>query len=144
MISVLRFVAAAIVGVIAWFALATAINLVFRAHLAGYAAAEPGFAFTTAMLVARLTLGVACSVVAGLVAAWVAARRDRGVYAVSASLLILFVPQHVQLWPRFPVWYHATFLASLLVATWLGLPILGTRASASAHPCRHVPRSFRR
>ena len=66
--------------------------------------------------------------VAGLVAGWVARRGDAGVYAVCAALLILFVPEHVRLWSRFPVWYHATFLASLLVAPWIGRRLLGRRA----------------
>jgi hypothetical protein len=35
-------------------------------------------------------------------------------------LLIAFIPQHVMLWNTFPVWYHLTFLLSLVPLTYLG------------------------
>ena len=49
------------------------------------------------------------------------------------TLLALFVPQHMMLGARFPVWYHLTFLLSLgALATWAeGLPGAG---SVSFHP----------
>jgi hypothetical protein len=135
---VLRIVAAAVVGVFAWFAVATAVNLLFRARWPGYAGAEPGLAFTVAMMIGRLVLGVASGVVAGLVAAWIVRRGDAGAYALSAALLVLFVPEHVQLWSRFPAWYHATFLASLLVAPWVGGRQLGGRATVAPHDASSV------
>ena len=35
-------------------------------------------------------------------------------------LLVVFIPQHVMLWDKFPVWYHLTFLASLVPLAYLG------------------------
>jgi hypothetical protein len=35
-------------------------------------------------------------------------------------LLAGFIPQHISLWDRFPVWYHLTFLLSLIPLTYLG------------------------
>jgi len=35
-------------------------------------------------------------------------------------LLVAFIPQHVMLWDKFPVWYHLTFLLSLVPLTYLG------------------------
>jgi hypothetical protein len=35
-------------------------------------------------------------------------------------LLALFIPNHYLLWDKFPVWYHLTFLVSLLPLTLLG------------------------
>jgi len=35
-------------------------------------------------------------------------------------LLVAFIPEHVSLWDKFPVWYHLTFLASLVPLTYLG------------------------
>jgi hypothetical protein len=34
-------------------------------------------------------------------------------------LLALFIPQHIMLWARFPVWYHLTFLFSLVPLAYL-------------------------
>jgi hypothetical protein len=35
-------------------------------------------------------------------------------------LLVAFIPQHIALWNSFPVWYHLTFLLSLVPLTYLG------------------------
>ena len=35
-------------------------------------------------------------------------------------LLVAFIPQHISLWNTFPVWYHLTFLLSLVPLTYLG------------------------
>ena len=35
-------------------------------------------------------------------------------------LLAVFIPQHIALWNNFPVWYHLTFLLSLVPLTYLG------------------------
>ena len=31
-----------------------------------------------------------------------------------ALLLVMFIPQHISLWDKFPIWYHLTFLTSLV------------------------------
>jgi hypothetical protein len=91
--------------------------------------------FTLGMQVARLTLGVVSSLGAGFVAAWIAARPRRDVVILIAFLLVLFLPVHYSLWPRFPVWYHAAFLLSLVIVTWLGASLraiaAGTRDVSS-------------
>jgi hypothetical protein len=35
-------------------------------------------------------------------------------------LLVMFIPQHIMLWNKFPVWYHLTFLLSLVPLAYLG------------------------
>ena len=35
-------------------------------------------------------------------------------------LLALFVPNHIAIWDKFPLWYHLTFLSSLPVLAFLG------------------------
>jgi hypothetical protein len=35
-------------------------------------------------------------------------------------LLVGFVPVHISLWDKFPIWYHCTFLLSLVPLTYLG------------------------
>jgi hypothetical protein len=41
---------------------------------------------------------------------------------VTAGLLlvVVFVPQHIMLWEKFPIWYHLTFLVSLVPLACLG------------------------
>ena len=42
--------------------------------------------------------------------------------ALLAGLLLVggFVPQHIMLWEKFPVWYHLTFLVSLVPLVYVG------------------------
>ena len=42
-------------------------------------------------------------------------------------LLVAFIPQHVMLWDKFPLWYHLTFLLSLVPLTYLGSRIVPPR-----------------
>jgi hypothetical protein len=35
-------------------------------------------------------------------------------------LLVAFIPVHIRLWENFPVWYHLTFLLSLVPLTYFG------------------------
>jgi hypothetical protein len=34
--------------------------------------------------------------------------------------VIVFIPEHMMLWEKFPVWYHLTFLLSLVPLTYAG------------------------
>jgi hypothetical protein len=47
-------------------------------------------------------------------------------------LTVLFIPIHYNLWDKFPLWYHAAFLVSLLPLTMLGafLFVRGRRPAA--------------
>jgi hypothetical protein len=75
--------------------------------------------FTLPMMIARLTIGAAATVAGG----WTAAVIGRSTVARLAPeilLLAIFIPEHVSLWQKFPVWYHLTFLLSLVPLTWLG------------------------
>jgi len=47
--------------------------------------------------------------------------------AAGALLLLGFIPVHINLWDKFPVWYHLTFLASLVPLTYAGGKIAATR-----------------
>jgi hypothetical protein len=50
--------------------------------------------------------------------------------ALGILLIALFIPVHYSLWDRFPIWYHLTFLVSLLPLAILGArlrPRRGTR-----------------
>ena len=52
----------------------------------------------------------------------------RAARLLAGILLVLFVPLHYSLWDKFPVWYHALFLVSLLVLT-LGGAMLYRRSA---------------
>jgi hypothetical protein len=48
-------------------------------------------------------------------------------------MLVLFIPQHMMLWEKFPVWYHLTFLLSLVPLTWVGAHFAGWRRPIPRH-----------
>ena len=132
----MKSIAAVAAGLVAWFVIATLGNFVLRATFPDYASVEVAMDFTRSMQIARLALGVVSSFGAGFVAAWIAARSRRDVAFLTVLLLVLFVPVHYSLWQRFPVWYHAAFLLSLVVFPAMGASVralvAGTRRDASA------------
>ena len=107
-------------GLFAWVLVATVGNRVLRAAWPGYAAVEVAMNFTLAMLLVRLLLGALSSLCAGFFAAWIAKGNRIAVKVLAGLLLVAFIPVHYTLWERFPVWYHLTFLLSLVAATVLG------------------------
>jgi hypothetical protein len=119
--AMIRAAIAVFVGLIVWGVIATGLDILLRFALPGYAAAEPQLHFTLGMMIARLALpGAVPSLGAGFASAWIA-RGDRRVTAALAIILLaLFLPTHYRLWGQFPVWYHLTFLGSLILLTFLG------------------------
>ena len=120
----IRVVIAVVVGLVVWGIVATGLDILLRFALTGYASAEPQLNFTLGMMIARLALpGAVPSVIAGFVSAWIA-RGDRRVTALLIIILLAaFLPAHYRLWTKFPLWYHLTFLGSLILLTWLGARI---------------------
>jgi hypothetical protein len=57
------------------------------------------------------------------------ARSSWTAVVTGALLLLAFIPQHISLWDKFPVWYHLTFLTSLVP-----LAVVGGRWTTSAGP----------
>ena len=123
---------AVFLGFVAWFAIGTIGNLLLRAVLPGYEAVEKAMNFSLAMLLARLVLAAVSSIGRGLAcgAAW----RDGSApgYVFALLLLALFVPAHVGLWSKFPLWSHATFLISLAPLALLGFKLAPSRANNAA------------
>ena len=120
-------------GLVAWIVVVTIGNVALRGAIPGYGEAEAALraappadatatlaTFTLAMLVARLLLGAASSVAAGATTAWIARGNARASWILGILLVALFVPVHVWMWARFPLWYHAACLVSLLPCTLLG------------------------
>ena len=103
----------AIMNVVTFGAIGTLGFILLRLSWPEYAAAEPMGPFTTAMMAARLTVAAAGSI-AGAYIAGLTLNNNRLVPLIGGLLLLaIFVPIHINLWDKFPVWYHATFLTSL-------------------------------
>ena len=126
--AIFKTVGAVIAALVTWFFVATVVNLALRALWPHYHEAEIAFNFTLAMKVARLVLGAISTLGAGFVAAWIDKGRMRAATLTGVALLCLFIPGHYMIWNKFPVWYHLTFLVSLLPFTLLGAA-LNHRAS---------------
>jgi hypothetical protein len=105
---------------VTWIFVATVLNLPLRASWPHYHEAETAFNFTLTMKLARLALGAVSSLAAGFVAAWIGKGRMRAATLTGVVLLGLFIPNHYLLLSKFPVWYHLTFLVSLVPLTLLG------------------------
>ena len=92
------------------------------------------FILAVVAALARLALAL-ISTAAAAVAAFVV---SRGMLAASVGaglvLLALFIPVHVSLWSRFPVWYHLFFLASLPVGSYLFATFWAARGKAAQVP----------
>jgi hypothetical protein len=118
--TIFKTIGAAIAALVTWFFVATVLNLALRASWPHYHEAETAFNFTLAMKLARLVLGAVSSLGAGFVAAWIGKDRMKAATLTGIVLLGLFIPGHYLLWSKFPIWYHLTFLSSLLPLTLLG------------------------
>jgi hypothetical protein len=118
--SMKRSILGLIVGLAVWVLVASLLNRSLRFGLEGYAAAEPRMTFTHAMMAARLALGALASLASGAVTRAVAPSNTRVLWVLGAVLLAAFIPVHVQLWTKFPVWYHLAFLGTLVPLVALG------------------------
>ena len=114
--SILAFVA----GLAVWVLVVSLLNRSLRLVLQGYAAAEPQMRFSLGMMAARLVLGVLASLAAGAAARAVAPTSRAVSWVLGAVLLVAFIPVHIRLWAKFPVWYHLVFLGTLVPLALLG------------------------
>ena len=128
---ILKTVGAVIAALVTWFFVATVVNLALRAFWPHYHEAEIAFNFTLAMKFARLVLGAISTLSAGFVADWISKGRMIAAVLTGIVLLGLFIPGHYRIWDKFPVWYHLTFLVSLLPLTLLGA-VLNHRSARKA------------
>ena len=118
--AIFKTVGAVIAALVIWIFVATVLNLALRAWWPYYHEAETAFNFTFSMKLSRLALGAISSVGAGFVAAWLVRGRMKTATLTGIVLLGLFIPGHYMIWDKFPVWYHLTFLVSLVPLTLLG------------------------
>jgi hypothetical protein len=112
-----------ILGIVAclvvWMVVTTIAGLILRATWPEYVRVADAMLFTLPMQITRLAIGAIATVVTGVVAAKLA-RAAVAQLLPGLLLLLFFVPVHVSIWNKFPVWYHLTFLLSLVPLTYAG------------------------
>src|SRR5262249_51296342 len=92
---------------------------IIRALWPAYVQVAADMNFTLAMKLVRLAIGAAATIAAGWTTA-VVARGPVIAIVTGAVLLVVFIPEHISLWNKFPLWYHLTFLLSLVPLCALG------------------------
>lgn len=117
-------------GLVTWIIFVTLLNLGLRAALPDYHAAEATLQFTAAMKAGRLIEAALSSILAGAVTRLIAPANRSGAWIVGFILLAIFLPVHVRIWDRLPVWYHLTFLLSLIPLVVVGglIPVAAREA----------------
>jgi len=126
-----RSIFAVLGGIVVWVLVASVLNRGLRAGLAGYALAEPTLTFTLGMKIARLILGSLSSLAAGAAAGLIAPSRTSLPWVLGAVILAAFLPAHIHIWEKFPVWYHLVFLGTLVPLVVLGAALTHSRRSNS-------------
>ena len=115
-----RDILGVISGLAVWMAVAGVAGLTLRNAWPEYASVADAMTFTLAMMFARLAIGALATLGAGWVTAVIARRSMLARVTAGLLLVVVFVPQHIMLWDKFPVWYHLTFLVSLVPLAYLG------------------------
>jgi hypothetical protein len=119
-----RNILAVVAGVVGWLVVATLIGLVVRSSWPAYAAVAETMTFTLPMMIARLAIGAVATLAMGYITARIT--QSPLTRLIPGVLLLLgFIPQHIMLWDKFPLWYHLTFLLSLVPLTYAGARIAG-------------------
>ena len=126
-----RSILACLAGLLMWVIVVTVINRVLRLSLPNYTVAEHTLQFTLGMKWARLLMAIVTSVVAGAATGWISRSSRWAPLIVGSVVLAMFVPVHIAIWSKFPVWYHLTFLLTIIPAVLVGalLPALVNKDS---------------
>jgi hypothetical protein len=115
-----RTVGSIVAGIVAWAVIVTLLNFGLRAAIPGYHAAEATLQFTAGMKAGRLIEAAVTSLAAGAIVRVVAPSSRWAPWAVGLILLAMFLPVHLRIWDRLPLWYHLTFLVTLAPLVVLG------------------------
>jgi hypothetical protein len=115
-----RRILAVVAGLVVWVAIVSVAGVIMRGAWSEYASVADAMTFTLPMMLARLAISTLATLAAGRVTAVIARRWIPARLTAGLLLLVVFVPQHIMLWDKFPVWYHLTFLASLVPLTYFG------------------------
>jgi hypothetical protein len=118
---------------VAWWVVATILNIGLRLWLPGYSAVEHAMLFTLPMKIARLSIAVVSAIAAGVVARMTAPASRVAPWIAGAALLAMFLPVHLfYAWSKFPIWYHATFLLTLVPLVVLGAQLVPDAGAAQS------------
>jgi len=115
-----RSILACLAGLFTWIVVVTVINRVLRLSLPNYTTAEQTLQFTLGMKWARLLMAIVTSLLAGAVTRWISPSSRWAALIVGSVVLAMFVPLHIAIWSKFPVWYHLTFLLTIIPAVLVG------------------------
>ncbi len=128
-----RTVGSVIAGLVSWLVIATILNFGLRGALPGYHAAEPTLQFTLAMKVGRLAVAALAGIGAGAVVRAAAPASRPAPWIAGLLLLAMFLPIHLQIWSKLPIWYHLAFLLTIVPLFLLGASLFaGVRNGSSA------------
>lgn len=110
----------AVINVVTFVAIGTIGFIAMRLTWPAYAAVEKAMTFDTPMLATRLAVAATASLIGAYLAGLTT--RDARITPLIGGLVLLalFIPVHMQLWDKFPLWYHATFLTSLPLLAYIG------------------------
>ena len=108
-----RTIGSIVAGLVSWAVVVTLLNFGLRAAIPGYHAAEATLQFTLGMKIARLSEAALTSIAAGTLIGWIAPSNRWAPWIAGLIVLAMFLPVHVSLWSKFPVWYHLAFLVPL-------------------------------
>jgi len=126
-----------VAGLVVWIAVVAVAGVIMRASWPAYASVADAMTFTLPMMLARLTIGALATLAAGWVTTAISPRSMLVRLLPGVLLLVGFIPQHIALWNTFPVWYHLTFLLSLVPLTYLGGMLISGRQNR-ALPASHL------
>jgi hypothetical protein len=129
-----RTVGSILGGLVAWVVIVTLLNFGLRALIPGYHAAEATLVFSPAMKAGRLIEAALTSLAAGAIVRLIAPSSRWAPWTAGLILLALFVPEHVRLWSKFPVWYHLTFLVSLVPLFAIGAALVPNVPGRESQP----------
>jgi hypothetical protein len=115
-----KAVLAVVAGLVAWIAIVAVAGLIMRSSWPAYARVADAMTFTLPMMLARLSIGALATLAAGWLTTAIVPKPMLVRLMPGLILLVVFIPQHIALWNNFPVWYHLTFLLSLVPLTYLG------------------------
>jgi len=119
-------------GLLTWVVVVSLIDRGLRLLIPGYVVAESQLQFTLGMMAARLGMAALTSLVAGAVVG-VLSSSVRLPWLLGALILAVFLPEHIHVWHQLPVWYHLTFLLTLVP-----LVVLGAHLTRRAHGSAEV------
>lgn len=128
----LRNIGSIVVGLVAWVVIVSILDRCMRIAWPEYAAALPTFAFTLPMMFARLSEAAITTIIGGLVNRLLARTPLWPAAIQGVIILLFFLPIHYKVWHSFPVWYHLTFLGSLIPLTLVGAALVPQHSAKAA------------